>query len=125
MAWIYLIIAGLFETVWAVALKYSESFTKLWPSVITVIAMALSIYLLAIALKTLPLGTAYAIWTGIGALGAVLYGIIVFGESRSMLRIIFLIMILGGIVGLKVTSTTNNSNDTNYQLNYQDEKDHS
>jgi quaternary ammonium compound-resistance protein SugE len=125
MAWIYLIIAGLFETVWAVALKYSESFTKFWPSVITVIAMALSIYLLAIALKSLPLGTAYAIWTGIGALGAVLYGILIFGESRSMIRIIFLIMILGGIVGLKVTSTSKKENDTNYQLNYPDEKDHS
>lgn len=121
MAWIYLIIAGLFETVWAVALKYSESFTKFWPSVITVIAMALSIYLLAIALKSLPLGTAYAIWTGIGALGAVLYGILIFGESRSMIRIIFLIMILGGIVGLKVTSTSKKENDTNYQLNYPDE----
>lgn len=104
MAWFYLIIAGLFETVWAVALKYSEGFTRLWPSVITGVAMAISIWLLAIALKHLPLGTAYAVWTGIGALGTVIYGIVVFGDSKDLLRILFVIMILGGIVGLRVTS---------------------
>ncbi len=108
MAWFYLIIAGLFETVWAVSLKYSEGFTRLWPSVITGIAMAISIYLLALALRSLPLGTAYTIWTGIGAIGTVIYGIIVFGESKDLLRILFVIMIVGGIVGLKATSTKEN-----------------
>jgi quaternary ammonium compound-resistance protein SugE len=105
MAWILLIVAGLFETVWAVSLKYSEGFTRLWPSVITVVAMAISLYLLALSLKTLPLGTAYTLWTGIGALGAVVYGILVFGESRELLKLIFVMMILGGMVGLKVVST--------------------
>ncbi len=104
MAWFYLIIAGLFETAWAVALKYSEGFTRLWPSVVTVVAMAISIYLLAVSLKTLPLGTAYTVWTGIGAIGAVIYGILVFGESKDIIRILFVIMIVGGIIGLKVTS---------------------
>lgn len=104
MAWFILFIAGLFETVWAVALKYSESFSRLWPSVVTCVAMAISIYLLAIALRTLPLGTAYAVWTGIGAVGAVIYGILVFGESKDLIRILFLIMIIGGIAGLKLTS---------------------
>jgi quaternary ammonium compound-resistance protein SugE len=104
MAWFYLIIAGLFETAWAVALKYSEGFTKLWPSVVTIIAMAISIYLLAISLKTLPLGTAYTVWTGIGAIGTVIYGIMVFGESKDLLKMLFVIMIIGGIVGLRITS---------------------
>jgi quaternary ammonium compound-resistance protein SugE len=104
MAWFILIIAGLFETVWAVALKYSEGFTRLWPTVITAVAMIISLYLLAISLKTLPLGTAYTIWTGIGALGTVIYGIMVFGESKDLLKLIFIMMILGGIVGLKVVS---------------------
>jgi quaternary ammonium compound-resistance protein SugE len=104
MAWIILIIAGLFETVWAVALKYSEGFTRLWPTVITAVAMIISLYLLAISLKTLPLGTAYTIWTGIGALGTVIYGVMVFGESKDLLKLIFIMMILGGIVGLRVVS---------------------
>lgn len=104
MAWIILIIAGLFETVWAVALKYSDGFTRLWPSVITVIAMIISLYLLALSLKTLPLGTAYTIWTGVGALGAVIYGIFVFGESKELLKLLFVMMILGGIIGLRAVS---------------------
>ncbi|KAF5056449.1 Spermidine export protein MdtJ [anaerobic digester metagenome] len=104
MAWIILIIAGIFETVWAVSLKYSEGFTRLWPSVVTVVAMAISLYLLALSLKTLPLGTAYAVWTGIGALGAVTYGIVAMGESRDLLKILFVMMILGGIVGLRATA---------------------
>ncbi len=101
MAWFILIIAGMFETVWAIALKYSEGFTKLWPSVLTAVAMALSVYLLAVALKSLPLGTAYTIWTGIGAVGTVIYGIMVFGESKDFLKILFVLMIVGGIVGLR------------------------
>jgi len=105
MAWVILVIAGLFETVWAVALKYSEGFTRLWPSVITAVAMIISLYLLAISLKSLPLGTAYTIWTGIGALGTVIFGIIVFGESKDLLKLFFVMMILGGIVGLRVASS--------------------
>ncbi|HLO90264.1 MAG TPA: multidrug efflux SMR transporter [Lentimicrobium sp.] len=111
MAWFYLIIAGLFETVWAVALKYSEGFTKLWPSILTGVSMAVSVWLLAISLKHLPLGTAYPVWTGIGAVGTVIYGMIVFGESKDLLRILFVIMIVGGIVGLR--STTRNENNVN------------
>lgn len=104
MAWLILIIAGLFETVWAVSMKYSEGLTRLWPTVITVVAMIISLWLLAIALKSLPLSTAYAIWTAIGALGTVIYGIVFFGESRELIKIFFVLMILGGIVGLKVVS---------------------
>jgi quaternary ammonium compound-resistance protein SugE len=106
MAWIILIIAGLFETVWAVALKYSEGFTRLWPSLLTIVAMAISIWLLAISLKSLPLGTAYTIWTGIGAIGTVVYGIVVLGDAKDLLRILFILMIISGIVGLKITSST-------------------
>ena len=105
MAWILLIIAGLFETVWVVSLKYSQGFTKLWPSVITIVAMAISIYLLAIAMKSLPLGTSYAVWTSIGAIGAVIFGVVFFGESKDLLKIVFVAMIIGGIVGLKVISS--------------------
>ncbi len=105
MAWIILIIAGLFETAWAVALKYSEGFTRLWPSVITAVAMIVSLYLLAISLKSLPLGTAYTVWTGIGALGTVIFGITVFGESKDLLKLFFVMMILGGIIGLRAVSS--------------------
>lgn len=117
MAWFILIIAGLFETVWAVGLKYSEGFTRLWPSVLTVVAMAMSIYLLAISLKTLPLGTGYTIWTGIGAVGTVIYGILVFGESKDLIRILFVLMIIGGIIGLKVTSSKENNDIKTEQTN--------
>ncbi len=104
MAWIYLIIAGIFEVVWAMALKYSHGFTKLYPSLITLGGMAISFYLLSLATKTLPMGTAYAIWTGIGALGAVVLGIILFNEPVNLLRIVFLCFILVGILGLKFTA---------------------
>ncbi|HOI87141.1 MAG TPA: quaternary ammonium compound efflux SMR transporter SugE [Lentimicrobium sp.] len=104
MAWLILFIAGLFETVWAVSLKYSDGFTRLWPTVITIAAMAVSLYLLALALKSLPLGSAYAVWTGVGALGAVIYGIIAFGESKDLLKLLFIAMILGGIIGLRSVS---------------------
>ncbi len=104
MAWISLVIAGLFEVVWAVALKYSEGFSRFWPSVITVIGMVLSFIFLAKALKFLPLGTAYAIWTGIGAVGTVLVGIFWLGESRDFLRILCIILILSGIIGLKLAT---------------------
>lgn len=104
MAWGYLIIAGTFEVVWAIALKYSYGFSKLMPSVVTIGGMIISFYFLSMATKTLPLGTAYAIWTGIGSLGTILLGIILFHEALTPLRIVFLSCILIGILGLKLTS---------------------
>ncbi len=104
MAWVYLIIAGLFETVWAVGMKYSEGFTKLYPSLLVAVAMFLSVWLLGLAMRSLPLGTAYAVWTGVGTLGAVIYGIFFFGESADVLRLVFVAMILGGLIGLKAVS---------------------
>ena len=104
MAWIYLFIAGLFEIGWAVGLKYTEGFTKLWPSVITIAIMVLSFYFLSSAVKTIPIGTAYAIWTGIGAVGTAILGIILFNESKEFMRIFFIFLIVIGIVGLKIFS---------------------
>lgn len=104
MNWIYLLLAGLFEVCWAVGLKYSHGFTRLWSSVFTAGAMALSVFLLALSVKTLPLGTAYAVWTGIGAVGTVIAGIILFHDSASIPRILCLFLILCGITGLKLLS---------------------
>jgi quaternary ammonium compound-resistance protein SugE len=104
MAWTYLVIAGLMEIAWATGLKYSEGFTKPLASVVTAILMIASFYFLSLALKTLPIGTAYAIWTGIGAVGTAIIGIILFGESREALRIICMLLIVAGIVGLKLFS---------------------
>ncbi|CAM5784065.1 MULTISPECIES: quaternary ammonium compound efflux SMR transporter SugE [Brevibacillus] len=104
MAWVYLVIAGLFEVVWAIGLKYSEGWSKLVPSAITVVGMGISFYFLSMALKALPIGTAYAIWTGIGALGTVVVGMIAFGEPSNIMRIVFLLCIIAGIVGLKLTA---------------------
>jgi quaternary ammonium compound-resistance protein SugE len=104
MAWIYLIIAGLLEVVWAIGLKYTNGWTRLVPSLLTAGGMIASFYFLSVALKTLPIGTAYAIWTGIGALGTVLVGMLLLGEPRDMLRMLFLLFIVGGIIGLKATS---------------------
>ncbi|MBK9097797.1 MAG: quaternary ammonium compound efflux SMR transporter SugE [bacterium] len=104
MAWINLFIAGLFEIGWAVGLKYTEGFTKLWPSVITIIGMILSFYFLSNAVKTIPIGTAYAIWTGIGAVGTAILGMILFNESKEFVRIFFIFLIVVGIVGLKIFS---------------------
>jgi quaternary ammonium compound-resistance protein SugE len=104
MAWTYLVIAGLMEIAWATGLKYSEGFTKPLASVVTAILMIASFYFLSLALKTLPIGTAYAIWTGIGAVGTSIIGIILFGESREALRIICMLLIVAGIVGLKLFS---------------------
>jgi len=104
MAWIYLFIAGLFEIGWAVGLKYTEGFTKLWPSVITIVGMILSFYFLSNAVKTIPIGTAYAIWTGIGAVGTAILGMILFNESKEFVRIFFIFLIVVGIVGLKIFS---------------------
>ena len=101
MVWFLLIIAGLFETAWALGLKYTEGFTRLWPSVGTLIAMTASFFLLAHCMKTLPVGTAYAVWTGIRIVRTVVLGIFLFTEPLSWPRILFLLMILGGIAGLK------------------------
>jgi len=102
MAWIYLVIAGLFEIGWAVGLKYTQGFTRLWPSVATVACMIVSFQFLSLALKTIPLGTAYAIWTGIGAAGTAVLGMIFFHEPREGARIICLLLIIAGTVGLKL-----------------------
>jgi quaternary ammonium compound-resistance protein SugE len=102
MAWTYLVLAGICEIVWAIGLKYSHGFTRLWPSVITILIMLLSFVLLSQAMRTLPLGTAYAIWTGIGAVGTTIYGILHFNEARDWPRLICIALVIGGIVGLKV-----------------------
>ena len=104
MAWICLLIAGIFEVVWAMGLKYSNGFSKLYPSLVTIGGMAISFYLLSLAVKTLPIGTAYAVWTGIGAAGAVILGMILFHEQVSALRLVFLGLIATGVLGLKFVS---------------------
>ncbi|WP_036140714.1 quaternary ammonium compound efflux SMR transporter SugE [Luteibacter sp. 9135] len=106
MYWLILVVAGLFEIAWAVGLKYTEGFTRMVPSVLTAGAMLVSIVLLAFATKQLPLGTAYAVWTGIGAVGAVIFGIVLFGESAQPLRLVCVGLIVLGIVGLKLTSSS-------------------
>lgn len=105
MAWLFLFIAGIFEVVWAMGLKYSNGFSKLYPSIITVIGMIISFYFLALAVKTLPIGTAYAVWTGIGAVGAVVLGMVLFNEPKDLIRILFVCFILIGIIGLKYTAS--------------------
>ena len=104
MAWTYLTIAGLFEISWAIGLKYTDGFTKLWPSVWTVVSMALSVALLGLAVRSLPVGTAYAVWTGIGACGTALLGMYLFAEPATVLRLGCIGLILCGIVGLKAIS---------------------
>ncbi len=104
MAWVYIIIASVFEISWAIGLKYTDGLTKLWPSVFTVITMILSFYFLALGVKDIPIGTGYAVWTGIGAIGTVILGMILFNESKELIRILFILMIVGGIVGLKLTT---------------------
>ncbi|WP_101927607.1 MULTISPECIES: quaternary ammonium compound efflux SMR transporter SugE [Luteimonas] len=104
MSWIILVLAGLFEIGWAIGLKYTEGFTRLWPTVGTVAAMAISIGLLGIAMRTLPVGTAYAIWVGIGAVGTVILGIVLLGDPANPGRLISLALIVSGIVGLKLAS---------------------
>ena len=104
MAWVHLIIAGLLEIFWAISLKYTDGFSKLWPSVLTICGMIASFYFLAQALKTIPVGTGYAIWTGIGAAGTAILGIILFSEPASLPRVFCIGLIVAGIVGLKATS---------------------
>jgi quaternary ammonium compound-resistance protein SugE len=102
--WAALIGAGVLEILWALGLKYSDGLTRLWPSALTVLAIGLSFLLMAVALKTLPFGTAYAIWTGIGAVGSIAIGILIYGEPAGIMRVLCLIMIVTGIVGLKLGS---------------------
>jgi len=104
MYWLILFIAGLFEVAWAIGLKYSEGFSKPLPSVFTVASMIISMGMLAYSVKHLPVGTAYAVWTGIGAIGTAILGMILFGESKELVRVFFIFLIVIGIVGLKVVS---------------------
>jgi len=104
MAWVILVIAGLFETGWAIGLKYSEGFSRLWPTLWTVLAMIVSLWLLGIAMKSLPVGTAYSIWVGVGAIGTVILGIVLLGEPANTGRLISITFIVAGIIGLKLTS---------------------
>ncbi|MBF8756850.1 MAG: quaternary ammonium compound efflux SMR transporter SugE [Pseudomonas putida] len=105
MSWIILFFAGLFEVGWAVGLKYTDGFTRPLPTALTVAAMAVSLGLLGLAMKELPLGTAYAVWTGVGAVGTVIAGIILFGESMAIMRLISVALIIAGLVGLKVSTS--------------------
>jgi quaternary ammonium compound-resistance protein SugE len=104
MSWIYLVIAGLLEVAWAVGLKYTVGFTRLWPSVFTVATMAGSVGMLGLALRQLPLGTAYAIWTGIGTVGTAIFGMLMLGEPAGALRLLAIALIISGIVMLKLLS---------------------
>lgn len=102
MAWLLLIVAGLLEIGWAIGLKYTEGFTRLWPSVWTIAGLALSMVLLAAAARTLPIGTAYAVWTGIGAAGTAILGMILFGEAATVMRLVCIGLIVAGVLGLKI-----------------------
>ena len=104
MNWVILVAAGLFEIGWAIGLKYTDGFTRLWPTIGTVLAMLISLGLLGVAMKSLPVGTAYAVWVGVGAVGTAILGIVLFGESASTARLLSLVLILAGIVGLKLST---------------------
>jgi quaternary ammonium compound-resistance protein SugE len=104
MSWVYLVIAGLLEVGWAVGLKYTAGFTRLWPSVLTLATMAGSVGMLGLALRALPLGTAYAVWTGIGTVGTAVFGMVMLGEPAGALRLLSIALIVAGIVGLKLLS---------------------
>jgi len=104
MNWIILIVAGLFETAWALGLKYSDGFTRLWPSVFTGVTMIISVLLLGYAMKSLPVGTAYAVWVGVGAVGTVILGIVMLDDPVSAVRLVSIGLIIAGIIGLKLTS---------------------
>ncbi len=104
MAWVILVIAGLLEVVWAVGLKYSEGLTRFWPSLITVVTLLLSFWLLALAMRSLPVGTAYGVWVGIGAVGTVIVGIMFLSEPAGIARLVSVALIISGIIGLKLSS---------------------
>lgn len=104
MPWVLLMIAGLFEVVWAFSMKQSEGFTRLWPSIVTLIAMLISFYLLSLSMRTLPLGTAYVIWTGIGAVGSFLLGVFILGEPATAMRMLAAVLIVAGLLLLKFST---------------------
>ncbi len=104
MPWLWLTLAGLLEIVWAIGLKYTDGFTRPLPSIITVLAMIGSVYFLALAVRSIPIGTGYAVWTGIGAVGVAILGMILFDEPRTLLRIISILLIVAGIAGLKLVT---------------------
>jgi quaternary ammonium compound-resistance protein SugE len=104
MAWVILTIAGVFEVGWAIGLKYTEGFTRLWPTVGTVLSMIISLWLLGVAMKSLPVGTAYSVWVGVGSVGTVALGIVLLGEPVNAARLISVALIIGGIVGLKLAT---------------------
>lgn len=104
MNWLILVVAGLFEVGWAIGLKYSDGFTRLWPSVATGLCMLISVLLLGIAMKTLPVGTAYAVWVGIGAVGTAILGIVLLGDTANAGRIVSLALIVAGVIGLKLAT---------------------
>lgn len=105
MSWAILFLAGIFEVLWAIGLKYSEGFTKLNPTIFTIVTMVISVYLLSLALKTLPLGTAYAVWVGIGSIGVVIAGVFLFNESVSFFRLISIAFIIVGVIGLNISNS--------------------
>ena len=105
LAWVLLIAAGLMEVTWLIAMKYSEGFTRLWPTVVVFVVGLVSFYLLSLCLKQIPVGTAYVVWTGIGAVGGAVAGMILFGEPRHALRLVSMALVLAGIVGLKLTGS--------------------
>ena len=104
VAWIYLVIAGVLEIGWAIGLKYTEGWTRLAPSLLTAALMVASFYFLSLAVRVLPIGTAYAVWTGIGTVGAAILGVLIFGETRDAMKLICVLLIVSGIVGLKLSS---------------------
>ena len=104
MAWAILVIAGLFEVGWAIGLKYTKGFTQLWPTIWTILAMIISLWLLGIAMKSLPVGTAYSVWVGVGAVGTVILGIVLLGEPANATRLISVALIIAGIIGLKLAT---------------------
>ena len=104
MAWVYLFIAAVFEIAWALGLKFSDGFTRFWPSVLTVTAMVVSLALLSLAVRTIPVGSGYAVWTGIGAVGTAIFGMVLFAEPATACRIFFLLLIITGVIGLKFSA---------------------
>jgi quaternary ammonium compound-resistance protein SugE len=106
MAWTLLLVAGFFEIVWAMLLKFTDGFTNVWPSVGTVVAMGISMVCMSFALREIPMGTAYVVWTGIGAVGTVILGIVFFGEPKNAIRLVCVVLIIAGIAGLKLTSAS-------------------
>jgi quaternary ammonium compound-resistance protein SugE len=105
MAWLLLVIGGIFEVGWAIGLKYSEGFTRVWPTLWTALAMLISLWLLGLAMKSLPVGTAYSVWVGVGAIGTVVLGIVLFGEAANAVRLASIALIIVGIVGLRLGTT--------------------